>query len=234
MGHCHYKRLRAHAMPESTAPTLSLASLRENYTQGGLDESTASPNPILQFEKWFADAHSAGIREPNAMTLATATPDGLPSARIVLLKEVSELGFVCYTNYESRKGRELAENPHAALVFFWAELERQVRVEGTVTRLPRTQSEAYFTSRPKGHRLGAWASPQSSVVESRTILETRLRELEERYRGTEEVPTPDFWGGICIQPVRIEFWQGRPNRLHDRLCYVKEAGSAWRLERLAP
>ena len=221
-------------MAESTAPTLSLAALRENYTQGGLDEASLNPNPILQFEKWFADAHSAGIREPNAMTLATATPDGIPSARIVLLKEVSELGFVCYTNYDSRKGRELAQNPRAALVFFWPELERQVRVEGSVSHVPRPQSEAYFASRPKGHRLGAWASPQSSIVESRTILEARLREFEERYRDTEEVPVPDYWGGICVQPVRIEFWQGRPNRLHDRLCYIRQSDSTWRLERLAP
>jgi pyridoxamine 5'-phosphate oxidase len=221
-------------MSEPTAPTHSLAALRENYTRGGLDEATANPNPILQFEKWFADAHSAGIREPNAMTLATATHDGLPSARIVLLKEVSELGFVCFTNYDSRKGRELAQNPYAALVFFWAELERQVRVEGTVAHVPREQSESYFATRPKGSRLGAWASHQSAIVKSRTILEARLRELEDRYRDTEEVPTPDFWGGICIQPIRIEFWQGRPSRLHDRLRYVREDVSAWRLERLAP
>ena len=221
-------------MSEPTAPILSLAALRESYTRGGLDEATANPNPILQFEKWFADAHNAGIKEPNAMTLSTATHDGLPSARIVLLKEVSERGFVCYTNYDSRKGRELAQNPYAALVFFWAELERQVRVEGTVAHVPRAESENYFASRPKGSRLGAWASHQSAVVESRTILEARLRELEDRYRDTEEVPTPDFWGGICIQPVRIEFWQGRPNRLHDRLRYVREDVSAWRFERLAP
>jgi pyridoxamine 5'-phosphate oxidase len=234
MAHCHYKHLGANTMSEPTAPTLSLAALRENYTRGGLDEATANPNPILQFEKWFADAHNAGIKEPNAMTLSTATHDGLPSARIVLLKEVSERGFVCYTNYDSRKGRELAQNPYAALVFFWAELERQVRVEGTVAHVPRAQSETYFATRPKGSRLGAWASHQSAVVESRTILEARLRELEDRYRDTEEVPTPEFWGGLCIQPVRIEFWQGRPNRLHDRLLYVREDASAWRLERLAP
>lgn len=221
-------------MPEPVAPALSLANLRENYTRDGLDESAVNPNPILQFEKWFADAHSAGIREPNAMTLATATPDGVPSARIVLLKEVSEHGFVCFTNYASRKGRELAQNPRAALVFFWAELERQVRVEGTALHLSREQSEAYFAARPKGHRLGAWASPQSSVVESRNILEARLRSLEERYRDTEEVPAPEFWGGIVIQPVRIEFWQGRPNRLHDRLCYSRQADSSWQIERLAP
>jgi pyridoxamine 5'-phosphate oxidase len=221
-------------MPEPTAPTLSLASLRENYTQGGLDESTVNPNPILQFEKWFADAHSAGIREPNAMTLATATPEGIPSARVVLFKEVSEHGFVCFTNYDSRKGHELAQNPRAALVFFWAELARQVRVEGTTSRISREQSETYFASRPKGHRLGAWASRQSSVVESRTILEARLRGLDERYRDTEEVPMPEYWGGISIEPVRIEFWQGRPNRLHDRLCYSRHADSSWHLERLAP
>jgi pyridoxamine 5'-phosphate oxidase len=221
-------------MSEPTAPTLSLSALRENYTKGGLDETGANPNPILQFEKWFADAHSAGIREPNAMTLATATPDGRPSARVVLLKEVSEVGFVCYTNYESRKGRELAENPHAALVFFWAELERQVRVEGTASRVSRAQSEAYFAARPKGHRLGAWASPQSSVVKSRTILEARLREFEQRFEDTEEVPAPEFWGGICVHPARIEFWQGRPNRLHDRLCYTRQTPSGWHLERLAP
>ena len=220
-------------MNEPAAPTLSLAAMRENYTRGGLDEATAHPNPIVQFEKWFADAHTAGLREPNAMTLATATPYGVPSARILLLKEVSDAGFVCYTNYDSRKGRELTSNPHAALVFFWAELERQVRVEGTAFRVPRTQSEQYFATRPKGSRLGAWASPQSAVLESRTILEARLIELEERYRNTDDVPAPDFWGGICIQPLSIEFWQGRPNRLHDRLRYIKEP-SGWRIERLAP
>jgi pyridoxamine 5'-phosphate oxidase len=220
-------------MHDPAAPTLSLAAMRENYTQGGLDEATLHPNAIVQFEKWFADAHSAGIREPNAMTLATATPGGVPSARIVLLKEVSDAGFVCYTNYTSRKAMELAENPHAALVFFWAELERQVRVEGTAVQVPRAQSEQYFATRPKGSRLGAWVSPQSSIVESRRILEARLSELEERYRDTDDVPAPDFWGGICIQPVSIEFWQGRPNRLHDRLRYIKES-SGWRIERLAP
>ena len=213
---------------------LSLADLRENYTRGGLDESTANINPIAQFETWFAEARRAGLREPNAMTLATATPDGRPSARIVLLKEVDEAGFVFYTNYESRKAKELRENPRAALTLYWAELEREVRIEGSVKRVSRAESERYFQSRPKGSRLGAWASPQSAVIADRKLLEKRLKDLESRYSGMDEVPLPEFWGGYRVEPEVIEFWQGRPNRLHDRLQYWRDENNLWRRERLAP
>ncbi|HXR76455.1 MAG TPA: pyridoxamine 5'-phosphate oxidase [Bryobacteraceae bacterium] len=213
---------------------LSLADLRENYTQGGLDEAAVDTNPIAQFEKWFAEALRAGLKEPNAMTLATATPDGRPSARIVLLKEVDEAGFVFYTNYESRKARELRENPRAALTLYWAELERQVRVEGIVKRVSRGQSEHYFQSRPKGSRLGAWASHQSAVIPNRTSLEARLKDLEARYSEIEDVPLPEFWGGYRVEPEVIEFWQGRPNRLHDRLQYWRDQDQLWQRERLAP
>jgi pyridoxamine 5'-phosphate oxidase len=213
---------------------LSLGDLRENYTRAGLNESDVNPNPIAQFETWFGEARRSGLKEPNAMNLATATRDGRPSARVVLLKEVSEYGFVFYGNLESRKARELAENPFAALTFYWPELERQVRIEGPVERLPRGSSEAYFESRPKGHRLGTWASRQSTVIQSRTILEARLGDLEARYRDTERVPMPEFWGGYRLIPDSIEFWQGRPNRLHDRLRYFRTHNETWSLERLSP
>jgi pyridoxamine 5'-phosphate oxidase len=223
-------------MSDQSAEThrLSLASLRENYTRGGLDERNAHHNPIVQFETWFAQAQASDLREPNAMTLATATSDGKPSARIVLLKEVSESGFVFYTNYKSRKGRDLESNPWAALIFFWAELERQVRIEGSVSRLTRNESETYFRSRPKGSRLGAWASRQSEPVESRAQLEIRLRDLEARYAGTDSVPLPESWGGYLVRPDVLEFWQGRPNRLHDRLEYRRKGESDWEIRRLSP
>jgi pyridoxamine 5'-phosphate oxidase len=192
------------------------------------------PNPIVQFENWFQQALAADLREPNAMTLATATPEGKPSARIVLLKEVSESGFVFYTNYMSRKGRDLEANPWAALIFYWADLERQVRIEGGVLRVPRSQSETYFQSRPKGSRLGAWASHQSQPVESRAQLEIRLKDLEARYTGRDSVPVPEFWGGYLVRPEVIEFWQGRPSRLHDRIEYRRKGESDWLIQRLSP
>lgn len=213
---------------------LSLASVRENYTRSGLDERSIDPNPIVQFEIWFQQALAADLLEPNAMTLATATPAGRPSARIVLLKEVSESGFVFYTNYKSRKGRELQANPWAALTFYWADLERQVRIEGEVTRVSRSETEAYFRSRPKGSRLGAWASRQSQPIDSRTQLEIRLKDLEARYAGSDSVPAPEFWGGYLVRPEVIEFWQGRPNRLHDRLEYRRKGESDWQIQRLSP
>jgi pyridoxamine 5'-phosphate oxidase len=213
---------------------LSLAGVRKDYFGKALEEHSASPDPILQFNAWFLEASQAGIKEPNAMTLATATASGIPSARVVLLKDVSEEGFVFYTNYKSRKAQELLENPRAALVFFWPELERQVRVEGVVHPTSRQQTEQYFKSRPRGSRLGAIASRQSAVIGSRTILEERLRELEDRYRDTDDIPVPEFWGGYSVVPHVIEFWQGRPNRLHDRLRYSREEVGPWRLERLAP
>ena len=210
----------------------SLSDLRKEYIRAGLDESDADPDPIEQFRKWFDEALAADLHEPNAMTLASATPDGKPSARIVLLKGFDARGFVFYTNYEGRKGRELAENPRAALVFYWGELERQVRVEGRVWRVLEEESDAYYASRPRGSRLGAWASAQSRSVERRELVEERLRELEREYAG-REVPRPPFWGGYRVEPEEIEFWQGRENCLHDRLVY-RRSGDGWRIERLQP
>jgi pyridoxamine 5'-phosphate oxidase len=213
---------------------LSLADLRVNYARESLTEENVDPNPIVQFNRWFGQALEARLREPNAMTLATVSQDGRPSARIVLLKEVEGKDFVFYTNYESRKSRELAANPHAALIFYWAELERQIRVEGGVERVPRAKSEAYFDTRPRGSQLGAWASCQSQVVSNRAELERKLAALEANYQGCERVPAPEFWGGFRVKPVRIEFWQGRSDRLHDRLQYSLREDGSWRLERLAP
>ena len=208
------------------------ARLRKEYTRAGLAESDANPDPIAQFRRWFDDALAAGLREPNAMTLATATPDGRPSARVVLLKGFDERGFVFYTNYEGRKGEELEANPCCALVFYWGELERQVRVEGRVSRVPKRESDEYFGSRPRGSRLGAWASEQSRPVGGREVLEERLRALEAEYEA-REVPRPPFWGGYRVEPEVIEFWQGRENRLHDRLVY-RRSGGGWGRERLQP
>lgn len=213
---------------------LSLAGLRAEYHAGRLTEEHCETNPIVQFERWMKDAQAADLKEPNAMTLATATPDGRPSARIVLLKEVSDVGFVFYTNYGSRKALELERNPLAALTFYWPELERQVRVEGRVAKVSRAQSEAYFRLRPKGSRLGAWASHQSEALPSREPLERRLAELEKLYAHTDDVPLPEFWGGYCLSPDLIEFWEGRPNRLHDRLLYRKDGENGWTIQRLSP
>ncbi len=216
--------------PPASAP---LAELRESYMLAGLVENDMNPDPIAQFEAWFEQARAANLLEPNAMTLATSTKVGEPSARIVLLKGVSDDGFVFYTSYESQKGSELEENPRAALLFYWGPLERQVRITGAVKRVPREESEAYFASRPKGHRLGAWVSNQSSVIAGREVLAARMQELEERY-GTESIPLPPYWGGYRVEPDAIEFWQGRPNRLHDRIRYRRQARNDWTMERLAP
>ncbi len=213
---------------------LSLALLRENYRLGELAERSCDPNPIVQFENWFRQAKAADLKEPNAMTLATVGAGGRPSARIVLLKEVSDLGFVFYTNYCSRKGQELLANPLCALTFYWAELERQVRVEGRAGKVSRAESENYFRRRPKGSRLGALASNQSAVLPSREPLERKLAELERQYAETDEIPVPENWGGYIVTPEFIEFWQGRLNRLHDRLRYRKDEVGAWIIERLSP
>jgi pyridoxamine 5'-phosphate oxidase len=211
---------------------MSTADLREQYMRTGLAEGDLDPDPVMQFGRWFDAAAAAGLFEPNAMTLATATPDGRPSARMVLLKGVDGGGFVFYTNYRSRKGRELAANPLAALVVHWAELRRQVRVEGRVERTSREESEAYFRTRPLGSRLGAWASEQSRVIAGRDALDRRVTELAARF-DDGDVPLPPAWGGFRLVPDAIEFWQGRPDRLHDRLRYRREAG-VWTVERLAP
>ena len=212
--------------------SISIADLRLNYTLQQLDETDVDPNPLNQFRIWFDQAVTAQLPEPNAMTLATATRDGVPSARIVLLKGLDDRGFVFYTNYESHKGRELADNPKAALVFLWTQLERQVRVEGDVERVAAAETEAYFHSRPIASQLGAWASPQSQVIPGRQFLEQRYEELEQQYQD-QEVPLPPHWGGFRVIPQTIEFWQGRPSRLHDRLRYQLQENT-WKIERLAP
>ena len=190
------------------------------------------PDPIIQFQRWFENVIDANLHEPNAMILATSTSVGRPSARTVLLKGYDERGFVFYTNYEGRKAAELEANPACALLFYWGELERQVRIEGHASRLSKEESDAYFASRPRGSRLGAWASEQSQTVEDRNVLEERLKALEVEYEG-REIPRPPFWGGYRVEPDSIEFWQGRENRLHDRLVY-RRAAQGWKLERLQP
>jgi pyridoxamine 5'-phosphate oxidase len=206
--------------------------MRREYTREALAEADVDADPVVQFGRWFEQAEQAGLLEPTAMTLATATPDGRPSARMVLLRGFDERGFCFYTNYESRKGVELAANPRAALVFWWGELERQVRIEGPVAPTSRAESEAYFRSRPPGSQLSAAASPQSRVIQDRAVLERRVAELAAD-SADGQVPLPDFWGGYRLTHEVVEFWQGRPNRLHDRLRY-RRAGDGWKIERLAP
>ncbi|MFZ5623269.1 MAG: pyridoxamine 5'-phosphate oxidase [Gemmatimonadota bacterium] len=211
---------------------MTIADLRREYARARLDESDVDPDPIVEFRRWFDDAIRAEVLEPNAMTLATATPDGMPSARIVLLKGVDAAGFTFFTDYRSQKGRELEANPRAALVFYWPEIERQVRVTGKVSMVARAEAAAYFRTRPEGSRLGAWTSHQSEVIPNRAALEERLASVTQRFAG-QDIPLPPHWGGFRVAPETIEFWQGRPNRLHDRLRYVREA-EGWRVERLSP
>ena len=212
---------------------MPVADLRKEYARAGLDEADLDPDPLRQFGVWLAEAQAAEVPEPTAMTLATATRDGEPSARIVLLKGLDERGFVFYTNYESQKGRELAENPRAALTFYWPALERQVRITGEVAPVSRDESRAYFNSRPLGSRLGASLSRQSQVIADRSVLEAEFLRLQAEY-ADGNVPLPDFWGGYRVAPSRIEFWQGRPSRLHDRLRYTRGPDGGWRIERLSP
>jgi pyridoxamine 5'-phosphate oxidase len=210
-----------------------LAEYRKEYMLGGLRRRDLLPDALRQFEKWFEAAVEAGVVEPTVMTLATASRHARPSARTVLLKGVDVRGFTFFTNYESRKGRELDENGQAALVIYWKEVERQVCVAGTVVRVSREESDTYFKSRPLGSRLAAWVSPQTEVIESRAILEERLRRVTERYPA-ENVPLPPSWGGYVVAPETIEFWQGRPSRLHDRFLYTRQSDGSWRIDRLAP
>ncbi len=229
-----------------------MADIRREYSLGGLNRADLDANPVAQFNHWFAQA-SAGSRwrkigialykfwhalighkpaDANAMVLATVDQAGRPSTRTVLLKGVDERGFVFFTNYDSRKGQELAENPNAALTFYWADLERQVCVAGTVSKISREESEAYFKSRPRGSRLATWSSNQLDVVADRTVLDAKWEAMAAKYPG--DVPLPPNWGGYVLKPERIEFWQGRPNRLHDRFCYTRQPNSSWKLERIAP
>ncbi len=218
--------------PVTAVTPSELADLRRDYRQANLDEADIDKNPIQQFSVWMAQARAAGVPEPNAMNLATVR-DGKPSARIVLLKGL-DTGFCFYTNFESRKGQDIALNPHAALTFLWHELERQVRIEGVIEKVEDTVADAYYASRPKSSQIGAWASPQSQVISSRKVLEVNEAGITQKYLGTH-LPRPPHWGGYRVIPNLIEFWQGRPSRLHDRLCYRKNtSANHWNVERLAP
>jgi pyridoxamine 5'-phosphate oxidase len=211
----------------------NIADIRRDYSHQALSEKDVNANPFIQFGKWWEEAMQAEIDEVNAMTVATASADGLPSARIMLLKGFDEKGFVFFTNYESYKGQMLAENPKACLVFFWKELERQVRITGIAGKVNTKESDEYFHSRPEASRIGAWVSPQSRVIENRQWLDEKFNDLVNKMEGTE-IARPPHWGGYCVRPVVIEFWQGRPSRLHDRIQYTLEENGNWKIERLAP
>jgi pyridoxamine 5'-phosphate oxidase len=211
----------------------SIAAMRKVYQLKSLEEKDVDSNPLKQFEKWWHDAINEGAEEPNAMTLATCNAAGQPSARVVLLKGVSENGFVFFTNYDSRKAHEIAENSSVALVFFWKELERQIRVEGKVKKTSAKESDEYFSVRPRESQLGAWSSPQSSVIESADLLQENMKKYYDQFHD-QDVPRPEFWGGYIVEPNLIEFWQGKPGRLHDRLQYTLSGDKKWVLQRLAP
>jgi pyridoxamine 5'-phosphate oxidase len=210
-----------------------IATLRKEYSKATLDINNVLDNPVAQFQVWFNEAIKAEVLEANAMNLATVNDHGRPTSRIVLLKGIEENKFVFYTNYQSDKGRELEGNPACALTFFWPELERQVRIEGVANRIDPQRSQQYFQSRPRGSQLGAWSSPQSSIIQNRTILEERVAQIGKKFEGDEVIPKPQQWGGYEVDPVLIEFWQGRPNRLHDRIEYIK-IDNTWKMHRLAP
>lgn len=214
-------------------PPLDIAGLRHEYVGEGLRRVDLDPDPIKQFDGWFAAAIKAEILDANAMALATATPDGKPSVRIVLLKTFDESGLIFYTNYASQKGQELEKNPQAALVLYWMEVERQIRAEGTVEKISRKESEEYFHTRPIGAQIGAWASQQSEVIDGRRVLDARLAEMTQRFAGGD-VPLPPHWGGYRLKPQTIEFWQGRVNRLHDRFRYQRRKDGTWAIDRLSP
>ena len=210
---------------------MNLADIRNEYSTRELSESDVNPDPIIQFETWFNEALDGEISEPNAMALATVNSQGKPSCRIVLLKGFDANGFVFFTNYQSKKGGDIEKNPAAAITFFWHELERQVRIEGKVEKVPERDSDLYFEVRPKGSKIGAWTSPQSQPISKRELLDNQ-REFEQKYKGVE-IPRPPFWGGYIVKPDLIEFWQGRPSRLHDRVVYLK-SGDVWTIQRVAP
>lgn len=213
---------------------LNVADLRVDYKLKSLDTKDVFEDPIQQFKVWFEEALQSEVREPNAMILATADKDAIPNARVVLLKSFDAAGFVFFTNYESVKGRELLENPFATLVFNWLDLERQVRIRGSVEKTSFEESSEYFKSRPKMSQIGAWSSPQSSVIESRNVIEQNQLFLTEEYKNAFELPCPEHWGGYRVVPQQIEFWQGRSSRLHDRIQYSRAAENSWKIERLAP
>jgi len=211
----------------------TIADIRKDYKQQTLSRNDIANNPFAQFDKWWADAIASEIDEVNAMTLATVGNNGRPSARIVLLKGYDDNGFVFFTNYNSHKGLQIEQNPFVGLCFFWKELERQVRIEGIIEKVSAETSDEYFNSRPVGSRIGAWASPQSKVISSRDEIETNVKKLEEKYTNSN-IERPPHWGGYIVKPVLVEFWQGRPSRLHDRIQYTKAEDGAWNIERLAP
>jgi pyridoxamine 5'-phosphate oxidase len=210
-----------------------LSKLRKDYGIMGLNEADLNPDPIKQFETWFTEAANAEIVEPNAFTLSTVSALGKPTSRIVLLRNFDQRGFTFYSNYQSRKGSDMEANPNVSMNFFWPDVERQIRINGTVVKLSRMESMDYFKSRPRPSQIGAWASEQSQVLLSKQVLEQRIQEIEKRFEGID-VEIPPFWGGYCVRPIDIEFWQGRPGRLHDRLRYTKQEDETWIIERLNP